>query len=164
MAKKIEGNHTLGPEELKILAKASKDPYFFSTFVWVVNPVLGRVQFNLYPYQRAVLYQFLKSRFNIILKCRQMGITELISMYCLWLTMFHSNKTVNIISIKDTIAKKVLRRIKFMYKNLPWYLQTPIVNGRPGEFGSATEIQFSNGFTENHARLQQLDLRCRLGR
>ena len=145
MAKKIEGPHTLGPEELKILAKASKDPYFFSTFVWVVNPVLGRVQFNLYPYQRAVLYQFLKSRFNIILKCRQMGITELISMYCLWLTMFHSNKTVNIISIKDTIAKKVLRRIKFMYKNLPWYLQTPIVNGRPGEFGSATEIQFSNG-------------------
>ena len=79
MAKKIEGPHTLGPEELKILAKASKDPYFFSTFVWVVNPVLGRVQFNLYPYQRAVLYQFLKSRFNIILKCRQMGITELIS-------------------------------------------------------------------------------------
>lgn len=145
MAKKIEGNHTLGPEELKILAKASKDPYFFSTFVWVVNPVLGRVQFNLYPYQRAVLYQFMKSRFNIILKCRQMGITELISLYCLWLTMFHANKTVNIISIKDTIAKKVLRRIKFMYKNLPWYLQTPIINGRPGEFGSATEIQFSNG-------------------
>ena len=137
----------IGPEELKILAKVSRDPFFFSTFAWVVNPVLGRVKFDLYPYQRAVLYQFMKERFNIILKCRQMGITELIALYCLWVAMFHSNKTINIISIKDTVAKKVLRRIKFMYKNLPWYLQTPIVNGRPGEFGSAQEIQFSNGST-----------------
>lgn len=144
MAKVVE-NRTLTAEEIKILNQVSKDPFFFSTFVWVVNPVLGRVKFDLYPYQKSVLYQFLKERFNIILKCRQMGITELIAMYCLWLTMFHSNKTVNIISIKDTIAKKVLRRIKFMYKNLPWFLQTPIVNGRPGEFGSATEIQFCNG-------------------
>lgn len=137
----------IGPEELKILARVSKDPFYFSTFAWVVNPVLGRVKFDLYEFQKAVLYQFIKERFNIILKCRQMGITELIALYCLWVAMFHSNKTINIISIKDTVAKKVLRRIKFMYKNLPWYLQTPIINGRPGEFGSAQEMQFSNGST-----------------
>lgn len=142
---KVTQVKNLGQEELRILARCARDPFFFSTFVWVVNPVLGRVQFDLYPYQKAVLYQFLKNRFNIILKCRQMGMTELIALYCLWVTLFHSNKTVNIISIKDTVAKKVLRRIKFMYKNLPWYLQTPIVNGRPGEFGSAQEMQFSNG-------------------
>lgn len=137
----------IGPEELKILARVSKDPFYFSTFAWVVNPVLGRVKFDLYEFQKAVLYQFIKERFNIILKCRQMGITELIALYCLWVAMFHNNKTINIISIKDTVAKKVLRRIKFMYKNLPWYLQTPIINGRPGEFGSAQEMQFSNGST-----------------
>ena len=28
-----------------------------------------------------------------------------------------------------------------MYKNLPWYLQTPIINGRAGEFGSASMIE-----------------------
>lgn len=144
---KVDKTQKLGEEELRVLARCARDPFYFSTFAWVVNPVLGRVQFNLYPYQKAVLYQFLKERFNIILKCRQMGITELISLYCLWLAMFHNNKTVNIISIKDTVAKKVLRRIKFMYKNLPWYLQTPIINGRPGEYGSAQEIQFSNGST-----------------
>lgn len=138
---------SIGPEELKILARVSKDPFYFSTFAWVVNPVLGRVKFDLYEFQKAVLYQFIKERFNIILKCRQMGITELIALWCLWVAMFHNNKTINIISIKDTVAKKVLRRIKFMYKNLPWYLQTPIINGRPGEFGSAQEMQFSNGST-----------------
>ena len=145
MGRVKEKEKYLSQEELKILAKVSNDVFYFSTFCWVVNPVHGRVKFDLYPFQRAVLYQFLKERFNIILKFRQAGITELISMYCLWLTMYHPDKKVNIISIKDTVAKKVLRKIKFMYKNLPWYLQTPIINGRMGEFGSASTMEFSNG-------------------
>lgn len=145
MARKIDETKYMSSEELSILNRVSKDPYFFSGYVWVVNPVEGKVRFDLYPYQKSVLYQFLKNRFNIVLKCRQMGLTELISMFCLWLTMYHPNKKVNIISIKDTIAKKVLKRIKFMYKNLPWYLQTPIVNGRPGEYGSTEAMEFSNG-------------------
>lgn len=142
---KIKEQKYLNQEQLKTLAKVSKDVFFFSTFCYVVNPVTGMVKFDLYPYQKSVLYQFLKERFNIILKFRQAGITELIAMYCLWLTMYHPNKKVNIISIKDTVAKKVLKKIKFMYKNLPWYLQTPITNGRFGEYGSASTIEFSNG-------------------
>lgn len=146
MAKKtIQQQQYLSSGEIKILAKVSKDIFYFSHFIWVINPVLGRVRFDLYPYQKSVLYNFLKERFNIILKFRQAGITELISMYCLWLAMYHSNKKINIISIKDTIAKKVLKKIKFMYKNLPWYLQTPIINGRTGEYGSASTMEFSNG-------------------
>ena len=108
---KIKEQKYLNQEQLKTLAKVSKDVFFFSTFCYVVNPVTGMVKFDLYPYQKSVLYQFLKERFNIILKFRQAGITELIAMYCLWLTMYHPNKKVNIISIKDTVAKKVLKKI-----------------------------------------------------
>ena len=136
---------SLTKEQLSNLAQVTKDVFFFSNFVYVVHPVRGKVQFNLYPYQKSVLYNFIKERFNIILKFRQAGITELISLYCLWLTMYHPNKKVNIISIKDSTAKKVLKKIKFMYKNLPWYLQTPIINGRAGEYGSASLMEFSNG-------------------
>lgn len=142
---KIDTPNTLTREQLETLAKVTKDVFYFSSFVYVIHPVRGKVQFNLYPYQRSVLYHFIKDRFNIILKFRQAGITELISLYCLWLCMFHPNKKVNIISIKDTTAKKVLKKIKFMYKNLPWYLQTPIINGRAGEYGSASMMEFSNG-------------------
>ena len=142
---KIDTPNTLTREQLETLAKVTKDVCYFSSFVYVIHPVRGKVQFNLYPYQRSVLYHFIKDRFNIILKFRQAGITELISLYCLWLCMFHPNKKVNIISIKDTTAKKVLKKIKFMYKNLPWYLQTPIINGRAGEYGSASMMEFSNG-------------------
>lgn len=146
MAKKIiTENTTLTREELEILAKVPNDVFLFSLFCYVIHPVRGKVRFELYPYQKSVLYQFVKERFNILLKFRQAGITELISMYCLWLAMYHPNKKINIISIKDTTAKKVLKKIKFMYKNLPWYLQTPIINGRAGEFGSASMIEFDNG-------------------
>lgn len=135
----------LSSEQVKTLAKVVQDVFYFSLFIFVVHPVRGKVHFDLYPYQKAVLYQFVKDRFNIILKFRQAGITELISMYCLWLAMYHPNKKINIISIKDTTAKKVLKKIKYMYKNLPLYLQVPIVNGRTGEYGSSSMIEFNNG-------------------
>ncbi len=135
----------LTSEEIKELATAVKDIFFFALYVFVIHPLRGKVRFDLYEYQKSVLYRFLKDRFLIILKFRQAGITELISMYCLWLAMYHPNKKINIISIKDTVAKKVLKKIKYMYKNLPPHLQTPIVNGRNGEYGTAEEIEFSNG-------------------
>lgn len=141
----LEGDTNITPEQLKTLVRVMKDPFLFSTFCYVINPVLGMVKFLLYPFQKAVLYEFMLNRFNIILKFRQAGITELISMYCLWLAMYHPNKKINIISIKDTVAKKVLKKIKFMYKNLPSYLQEPIINGRTGEFGSVSTIEFANG-------------------
>ena len=167
MAKKIidTSGKNLSPEEIKILARVVRDPLFFSLFCFVINPVHGKVPFHLYPYQNSVLYQFLLHRFNIILKGRQMGVTELISMYCLWLAMYHENKKINIISIKDTVAKKVLKKIKFMYKNLPWYLQVPIINGRSGEYGNQTDMEFSNGSfitsiptTEQAGRSESLSL------
>lgn len=146
MAKKIDVTHSsLTKEELSNLARVVNDVYFFALFIFVIHPVRGKVHFNLYPYQKSVLYQFVKDRFNIILKFRQAGITELISMYCLWLAMYHPNKKINIISIKDNTAKKVLKKIKYMYKNLPWYLQVPIINGRTGEYGSASLMEFDNG-------------------
>jgi len=121
------------------------DIFFFSLFIKVIHPIRGKVRFDLYPFQKSVLLEFLRNRFNIVLKFRQAGITELISMYCLWLAMFHPNKNIVIISIKDRVAKKVLKKIKYMYKNLPDHIQVPIVNGRRGEYGTAQEMQFSNG-------------------
>lgn len=143
---KVELNAgNLSSEQVRTLARVVQDVFYFSLFIFVVHPVRGKVRFELYPYQKSVLYQFVKDRFNIILKFRQAGITELISMYCLWLAMYHPNKKINLISIKDTTAKKVLKKIKYMYKNLPPYLQVPIVNGRTGEYGSASMIEFNNG-------------------
>jgi hypothetical protein len=132
-------------EEVAILDEVHKDPFLFSHFIYCIHPIRGKVKFKLYPYQMQVLDCFLSNRFNIIKKFRQGGITELIAMYCLWFAMYHPNKNIVIISIKDRVAKKVLKRIKFMYKNLPLFLQVPVVNGRGTDIGTVTELEFCNG-------------------
>ena len=75
MAKKIiEAPSTLTRDELELLAKIPNDVFLFSTLIYVINPIMGKVHFNLYPYQKSVLYQFIRERFNIILKFRQAGL------------------------------------------------------------------------------------------
>lgn len=135
----------LSSEEFRTLLKVSGDPFEFAKFIYVIHPLRGRVPFNLYPFQKGVLGNFIKNRFNIILKFRQAGITELISLFCLWFAMYHSNKNIVIISIKEHVAKKVLRKIKFMYRNLPDYLKVQVVNGRSKDIGTASELEFANG-------------------
>lgn len=132
-------------EQFDIFLHCAKSPFNLAPYIKLIHPILGKVPFDLYPFQMRVLYEFLKNPFNVILKFRQAGITELISMYCLWMAMFHPYKNIVIISIKDRVAKKVLRKIKFMYKNLPEFLQVPIVNGRGEDIGTSTELEFANG-------------------
>jgi len=140
------GTQGFTSSELKLLARCARDPfYFIINFYWVVHPIKGRVHFALYPFQIRALWDFLNNRFNVVLKARQMGLSELLGAYILWLVLFHPYKSVTIISLKDRVAKKLLRRIRFAYSNLPPVLQTPIVNGRPGEVGTASELVFSNG-------------------
>lgn len=145
MAKKVGVVTNLNEEQLEIFLKCAKDPFFFAKYIYLIHSTRGKVIFDLYPFQEATLLQFIKYPYNVILKFRQAGVTELISMYCLWLAMFHPYKNIVIISIKDRVAKKVLRKIKFMYKNLPDFLKISIVNGRGTDLGTATEIEFCNG-------------------
>lgn len=145
IGKKLDNIQGMTDSQFREFLEVTRSVFYFAKFIFVLHPLRGKVRFDLYPFQKRVLWHFLVNRFNIILKFRQAGITELISMYVLWLAMYHPNKNIQIISIKDRVAKKVLRKIKYMYKNLPDHLKVTIVNGRTGEYGTATEIEFSNG-------------------
>lgn len=145
MAKSRSIFTALTPDEYQQLKDVVADPFVFASFIYLIHPKRGKVPFDLYPFQKQVLWHFLTQRFSIILKFRQAGVTELIAMYSLWLAMYHSNKNIVIISLKERVAKKVLRKIKYMYKNLPEFLKVDVVNGRPGEYGTATEMEFANG-------------------
>ncbi len=131
--------------ELDLWLRCRNNIFEFVRLIWIVHPIQGRIQFDLYPFQYTVLREFLQNRFVVVLKARQMGLTELIAVYVLWRAIFFPYQNIQIISLKDRVAKKVLRRIKFMYINLPETLKTPIVNGRSGEIGTASEILFNNG-------------------
>jgi hypothetical protein len=145
----MKNNNIIGilnsKEEIASLRKAMIDIFYFSNFVYIIHPMRGKVQFKLYPFQKSVLWEFLNNRFNIVLKFRQAGITELIALFCLWTALFKENQNIQIISIKDKVAKKVLRRIKYMYKNLPPYMQVRVVNGTGSKLGTSEELEFENG-------------------
>lgn len=145
MARKNNEEKTLTEEEFKELSEVSKNVFKFAKHCKIIHQTKGKMPFILYPYQKSLLYSFLENRFNVILKFRQAGVTELISLFCLWLAMYHPHKNIVIISIKDRVAKKVLRKIKFMYKNLPDHLKVKVVNGRSTDIGTASELEFSNG-------------------
>ena len=127
------------------LARVQQSPFEFAKHIYVVHPVRGRVRFDLYPFQRKVLYEFLTNRFSIVLKSRQMGLTEVIALFVLWVAMYTDYQNIQMISLKDRVAKRLLRRIKFMYRNLPEHLRVPVINGRKTEFGTDSEMLFSNG-------------------
>ena len=135
----------LTQREFDELNQSANNPFFFARFCMLIHPLRGKVPFALFPFQMALLRDFLLHRFNVILKFRQAGVTELISLFCLWYAMFHPHKNIVIISIKDRVAKKVLRKIKFMYKNLPDHIKIPVINGKGSEIGTQSEMEFSNG-------------------
>ena len=47
--------------------------YFAENYVMISHPTLGRIPFKPFPYQKEMLKEFQKNRFNIALTARQMG-------------------------------------------------------------------------------------------
>ena len=48
--------------------------------------------------------------------------------------------------IKERRGKKVVKKIKLMYKNVGWYMERGMMKGRSGEFGCGCMIEFDNGW------------------
>ena len=108
--------------------------YFIKTYCSLRSSNEGRMPFALYPYQEIVLEHFLRNPFNIILKCRQMGMSWLVAAYALWLCMFFEDKRVLMISIKDVTAKALLKKVKVLYRSLPDFLQFEITENNTSRF------------------------------
>jgi len=49
--------------------------------------------------------------------------TTIVSIYALWFAIFHSDKTIGIVSNKESSAKMILARVKRMYESLPVWLK-----------------------------------------
>lgn len=99
--------------------------YFLKKYVYIQNPVKGRVKFELYPFQEETLRQFQGNDKNIVLKSRQMGISTLCSCYILWIMIFNSDKNCLIISKTQDAAKELVTKIRFGNDHLPSWLKVP---------------------------------------
>lgn len=122
------------------LQKCMADPvYFVNTYCLIIDPVKGKMPWKMYPFQEATIRSFLDHNHCIILKSRQMGLSWTIAGYVLWLTLFFSEKNVQMVSLKETVAIRLLGRIKFLFDNLPDWMRLRCLKD------TEQILQFANG-------------------
>jgi hypothetical protein len=102
---------------------ATSPTHFFRKYCYISHPQKGRILFHLYPFQEEVLNDFRNSRFSIINKSRQLGISTLVAGFSLWTMLFNKDKTILCIATKQETAKGMVDKVQFMYNNLPSWLK-----------------------------------------
>lgn len=122
--------------------------YFMKTYIKIPTTERGLIPFGLFLFQTYLIQTFTQHRNTIVLKPRQMGITTLVCAFVLWLCLFHGYKRVVLISIKYSLAREMLKKIRDMYRHLPNFLKEPITNGATAEdVGTSNRVDFANGST-----------------
>lgn len=138
----------LSHEEAGEFIRCAGDPrYFIEEYCCLIDPVKGVLPFTLFPFQKYALSSITKSRYSVVKKPRQMGLSNLVAAIALWIALFHSYKNTLVVSIKDTVAQRFLDKVKTMYKNLPDFFRRTVemVNGDPNECGTQSLMVFNNG-------------------
>ena len=126
---------------LEEIIKCGKNPiHFIQNYVYIQHPTRGKIKFDTYKYQDDCIADFIAYRFNIVLKARQLGLSTLVAAYCLWLAIFHKDKSILILATKLDVAQNFMKKVKFMKDSLPPWLVLAKVTAE-----SKKHLQFSNG-------------------
>jgi len=123
------------------IIKCGKDPcYFIRKYVKIKHPVRGLIPFEMFDYQEDLVRDYVTNRFNIVLKARQLGISEITAAYATWLMLFHREKNVIVMASKAETAKNIIRKIETALKKLPrWLMLADIITD------NKLSIELSNG-------------------
>lgn len=120
--------------------KCAMDPvYFMKKYCTIQHPTRMRMLFDLYPYQEESLKTFHEQQYTIVLKGRQIGLSTVVSMYGLWMMLFHRDKNVVVIATKQETAKNIITKVRFAFDNLPIWLQVPVTEN------NKLSLRFKNG-------------------
>lgn len=133
----MEGREAIKDE----IVRCGRDPvYFINTYVKIQHPVRGLVPFKLFDYQEQMVRDYMEHRFNIILKGRQIGISETTAAYATWLILFHRNKNVLVMATKAETAKNIIKKVKLAIKKLPeWLIISDVITD------NRMSVELSNG-------------------
>ena len=123
------------------IIKCGRDPcYFIRTYVKIKHPVKGLIPFQMFDYQEELVRDYVANRFNIVLKARQLGISEITAAYATWLMLFHREKNIIVMASKADTAKNIIRKIETGLKKLPKWLMLADIT-----VDNRLSIELSNG-------------------
>lgn len=126
--------------QLSEILKCGRSPtYFINEYCKIQHPQQGLIQFKTYNFQNDCIDAFVKHRFNIVLKSRQLGLSTVTAAYAAWLALFHKEKNILVIATKLKTAINFIKKVKIILNNLPDWMQIT-------SFETTTqEIRFKNG-------------------
>jgi len=84
------------------------------------------IRFGRYPDQRWISTLLNEGKWLVCLKARQCGITWLVAVYVVWCMITKPGFEVVVLQQDKSYAKAFLRRVRFIYRNLPPWLQIPM--------------------------------------
>ena len=130
-------------QQVAEILKCGKDPsYFLKTYARISHPLYGLILFDTYDFQDELLRDFNDSRFNVILKARQLGISTITAGYIVWMMLFHRDKNILVMATKFATAGNLVKKVKNIMKNLPSWVAISKI-----EVDNRTSFELSNGST-----------------
>lgn len=118
-----------------------RDPcYFIRKYVKIQHPVRGLIDFEMFDYQDDLIKDYQNNRFNIVLKARQLGISEITAAFAAWLMLFHRDKNILVMASKAETAKNIIRKVQTCIKNLPKWLMLG-----EADIDNKMSVELSNG-------------------
>ncbi len=120
-------------EHIAEFLKCKADPvYFTEKHIKIVNVDEGLVNFNMYKFQKKLIRNFHKNRFNICKMPRQTGKSTTVVSYLLHYAIFNDNVNIGILANKAATARDLLGRLQLAYENLPSWMQQGIIAWNKG--------------------------------
>ncbi|MHB8407937.1 MAG: terminase large subunit domain-containing protein [Acidiferrobacterales bacterium] len=105
------------------IVTCGKNPnYFIKKYVRIRHPKRGLIPFEMFDYQENLVDSYIENRFNIVLKARQLGVSEVTAAYALWLMLFHRQKNIIVMASKAETAKNIIKKVQTAFANLPKWL------------------------------------------
>ena len=131
--KKANTTQEFTEDHVKEFLKCKDDPvYFTEKHIKIVNVDEGLVSFDMYKFQKKLLKNFHKHRFNICKMPRQTGKSTTVVSYLLHYAIFNDNVNIGILANKAATARDLLGRLQLAYENLPRWMQQGIIAWNKG--------------------------------
>lgn len=130
----------LTDEQLNEIVKCSKDPhYFINEYCYIITLDEGKQLFKTRFYQSEMLDIMWENTRSIFKLPRQSGKSAIVAAYLVWEVIFQDYHACSILANKEKAAKNILKKVKTIYKTLPYWLQQGVTGW------SKLSIELENG-------------------
>lgn len=140
-------------EFMKCADPVTGPAYYLDNYFFIQHPTKGKIQYEPFPYQRALCDAYHTHRFSVNLLSRQLGKTTTAAGYLLWFAMFKPDSTILVAAHKYTGSQEIMQRIRYAYESTPNFIRAGATSYNKGslEFDNGSRI-ISATTTENTGR------------